>query len=261
MKTFRVIGMAMLAVLLCVVNSSCSKEDDLGGNGGVTSGSKKLTKIVQTYESGDSEEVIFSYDDKGRLISCYDENGNIHQYSWSDNTITRTKGDDVRTYSYVDGLIRQEQREYYTLDYAYNSSKQIIALNGFNKYSNKVDQKDTYFWENGKITKIIYEEPDRKRTSLVTYGSKTCKGHNPYMTLLMSLSNTQLFWVHPELIGVTYNQLPTTIKFDNVIRNVSYVFDKDGYVVGCSIEQKETEEYDGNHQESSYTYTYTFTWE
>ena len=81
------------------------------------------------------------------------------------------------------------------------------------------------------------------------------------MTLLMSLSNTQLFWAHPELIGVTYNQLPTTIKFDNVIRNVSYVFDKDGYVVGCSIEQKETEEYDGNHQESSYTYTYTFTWE
>ena len=79
------------------------------------------------------------------------------------------------------------------------------------------------------------------------------------MTLLMS--NTQLFWVHPELIGVTYNQLPTTIKSDNVIRNVSYVFDKDGYVVGCSIEQKVTEEYDGNHQESLYTYTYTFTWE
>lgn len=52
------------------------------------------------------------------------------------------------------------------------------------------------------------------------------------MTLLMS--NTQLFWAHPELIGVTYNQLPTTIKSDNVIRNVSYVFDKDGYVVGCS---------------------------
>ena len=112
--------MAMLSVLLCVGISSCSKEDDLGGNGEVTSGSKKLTRLVQTYESGDYLEVIFSYDDNGRLISCYDEDGNIHQYSWSDNTITRTKGDDVRTYSYIDGLVRKEERDYYTFDYAYN---------------------------------------------------------------------------------------------------------------------------------------------
>ena len=257
MKTFRVIGMAMLAVLLCVGNSSCSKEDDLGGNGGVTSSSKKLTKIVKTRDNGDYYEAILSYDDNGRLISCY-EDGEIYQFSWSDNTITRTTGDNERTYSYIDGLIRQEQRENYTLDYAYNSSKQIIALNWFNKYSNKVGRKEVYSWKNGRITQITQEEHNI-HTSQITYGSKTCKGHNPYMTLLMS--NTQLFWTHPELIGVTYNQLPTTIKSDNIIKNVSYVFDKDGYVVGCSIEQKETEEYDGNHQESSYTYTYTFTWE
>ena len=118
--------MAMLAVLLCVGNSSCSKEDDLGGNGGVTSSSKKLTKIVKTRDNGDSYEAILSYDDNGRLISCY-EDGEIYQFSWSDNTITRTTGDNERTYSYIDGLIRQEQRENYTLDYAYNSSKQIIS--------------------------------------------------------------------------------------------------------------------------------------
>jgi hypothetical protein len=253
MKTFRVIGMAMLAVLLCVGNSSCSKEDDLGGNGGVTSSSKKLTKIVKTRDNGDSYEAILSYDDNGRLISCY-EDGEIYQFSWSDNTITRTTGDNERTYSYIDGLIRQEQRDNYTLDYAYNSSKQIIAMNWFEKYSNKVNRKDVYSWENGRITQITQEEYDI-HTSQITYGSKTCKGHNPYMTLLMS--NTQLFWTHPELIGVTYNQLPTTIKSDNVIRNVSYVFDKDGYVVGCSIEQITKT----NGEESKITYTYTFTWE
>jgi YD repeat-containing protein len=255
MKTFRAIGMAMLAVLLCVGNSSCSKEDDLGGNGDVTSGSKKLTKIVQTYESGDSEEVIFSYDDNGRLISCYDENGNIHQYSWSDNTITRTKGDDVRTYSYVDGLIRQEQRKYYTLDYAYNSSKQIIALNWFDKYSNMVDPKETYSWENGRITQIIHEEHNIKHKTQITYGSTTCKGHNPFMT--MTMSNSQLFWVHPELIGVTYKQLPIKIVTDSRVKDISYTLDKDGYVIGCFVEQITKT----NGEESKITYTYTFTWE
>ena len=126
MKTFRVIGMAMLAVLLCVGNSSCSKEDDLSGNGGVTSGSKKLTKIVQTRDNGDSHEAIFSYDDNGRLISCYGD-GEIYQFSWSDNTITRTTSYNETTYSYIDGLVRKEERDYYTLDYAYNSSKQIVV--------------------------------------------------------------------------------------------------------------------------------------
>ena len=251
--------MAMLSVLLCVGISSCSKEDDLGGNGDVTSGGKKLAKIVQTYESGDSEEVIFSYDDKGRLISCYDENGNIHQYSWSDNTITRTKGDDVRTYSYVDGLIRQEQRRNYTLDYAYNSYKQIIALNWFDKYSNRVDPKETYSWENGKIAQIIHEENNIKHKTQFTYGSKTCKGHNPFIT--MSMTNTQLFWVHPELIGITCYQLPTnrTITGNNreTVKNISYTLDKDGYVIGCFVEEITKT----NGEEYKITYTYTFTWE
>ena len=248
--------MAMLAVLLCVGNSSCSKEDDLGNNGGATSGSKKLTKIIQTRDNGDSEEVTFSYDNNGRLISCYEE-GNIHQFSWSDNSITRTKGNDVRTYSYVDGLVRQEKRDNRTLDYVYNSSKQIIFLNWFDKYSNEVDQKDTYSWENVKITQILHEEHDVMHTTQIRYGSETCKGYNPFMTML--ISNSQLFWAHPELIGVTYNQLPTTVISDNRVKNFSYVFDKDGYIV--AIEVKVTKEYDGNHQESLYTYTYTFTWE
>lgn len=251
--------MAMLAVLLCVGNSSCSKEDDLGGNGDVTSGGKKLAKIVQTYESGDSEEVIFSYDDKGRLISCYDENGNIHQYSWSDNTITRTKGDDVRTYSYVDGLIRQEQRRNYTLDYAYNSYKQIIALNWLNIFSNKIDIKETFYWENGKITQNSTEEDEHIDILQINYSPETCKGYNPFMT--MSMTNTQLFWVHPELIGVTYNQLPNRIIQDGTtidkVKDISYTLDKDGYIIRCFIEQITKT----NGEESKITYTYTFTWE
>lgn len=250
--------MAMLAVLLCVGNSSCSKEDDLGGNGGVTSGSKKLTEIVRTRDDGVSYDydIILSYDDNGRLISC-NKDGEIYQFSWSDNTITRTKGDDVSTYSYVDGLIRQEQSEDYTLDYAYNSDKQIIARNRFNKHNNTVETKYTYSWINGRITQITEETYGTKYKTRITYGSKTCKGHNPYMTMLMR--NTQLFWAHPELIGVTCNQLPTTIKSDHITQNVSYVLDKDGYVVHCSIEAKV--EYEGEGYYHEYSDTYTFTWE
>lgn len=251
--------MALLAVLLCVGISSCSKEDDLGGNGDVTSGGKKLAKIVQTYESGDSEEVIFSYDDKGRLISCY-RDGDIYQYSWSDNTITRTRGNDVRTYSYIDALVRKEERDYYTYDYAYNSSKQIIALNIVHKNSNKIEQKEVFSWENGKIAQIVYvREGHVPDTLQFTYGSKTCKGHNPFIT--MSMTNTRLFWVHPELIGITYYQLPTnrTSIGNNreTVKNISYTLDKDGYVIGCFVEEISKT----NGEESKITYTYTFTWE
>lgn len=251
--------MALLAVLLCVGISSCSKEDDLGGNGDVTSGSKKLTRLVQTSESGDSEEVIFSYDDNGRLISCYDEDGNIHQYSWSDNTITRTRGNDVRTYSYIDGLVRKEERDYYTYGYAYNSSKQIIALNIVHKNSNKIDQKEVYSWENGKITQISREEDEHIDILQINYSPETCKGYNPFMT--MSMTNTQLFWVHPELIGVTYNQLPNRIIQDGTtidkVKDISYTLDKDGYIIRCFIEQVTKT----NGKESQKTYSYTFTWE
>lgn len=71
MKTFRFIGMALFAVLMCVNLSSCSSSDDdpteEPEEGGVVVSGKKIAKVVS--ESEDWKETrTFTYDDKGRLI-------------------------------------------------------------------------------------------------------------------------------------------------------------------------------------------------
>ena len=132
-------------------------------------------------------------------------------------------------------------------------ASQSVIAETLTKNSNKIDRKEVYSWENGKIAQIT----SNSNTTQFTYGSKTCKGHNPFMT--MKMSSTQLFWTHPELIGITYNQLPTKTIRNNgtIVQNISYTLDKDGYVIGCFVEQITKT----NGEESKITYTYTFTWE
>ena len=82
MKTFRMIGMALMAVLMCVNFTSCSEDDDPTGvknENGIDVGGKKLVKIVDKSEDGYySETYTFSYDDKGRLVfaTVMEEEGN-----------------------------------------------------------------------------------------------------------------------------------------------------------------------------------------
>ena len=68
------IGIALMAVLMCVNFTSCSEDDDptevKNENGIVVSG-KKLAKIVGKSENGSySETYTYSYDNKGRLVAA-----------------------------------------------------------------------------------------------------------------------------------------------------------------------------------------------
>ena len=65
MKTFRMIGMALFAILMCVNLSSCSSSDDdqteEPEEGGVIVSGKKIVKFIT--ESGDWKETwLFKYD-------------------------------------------------------------------------------------------------------------------------------------------------------------------------------------------------------
>ena len=82
MKTFRFIGMALFAILMCVNLSSCSSSDDdpteEKEEGGVVVSGKKITKIVGT---GVFKNVTytFKYDDKleGIWVPINDNKGFI----------------------------------------------------------------------------------------------------------------------------------------------------------------------------------------
>lgn len=53
MKTFRLIGMALLAVVMCVNFASCSDDDDpIKNDDGIITNQKKLMEIKETSDDG-----------------------------------------------------------------------------------------------------------------------------------------------------------------------------------------------------------------
>lgn len=60
MKTFRLIRMALLAVVMCVNFTSCSDDEDENNDGGtVVSG-----KLLRTIAEDDHDNYLFSYNEK-----------------------------------------------------------------------------------------------------------------------------------------------------------------------------------------------------
>jgi len=110
MKTFRLIGMALLAV--CVSFASCSDDDEPSKNDdGVITNQKQLMQIKMV----DSETITwdFTYDSKGRLISINHAekyNGrterDITNYIWGNNTIIAEDDNSTRTYTLDNNLVK-----------------------------------------------------------------------------------------------------------------------------------------------------------
>ena len=76
MRTFRLLGMALLAIVMCANFTACSSDDDevIKDDDGVITNQKKLVEIKSTSDDGE-----YSYDTKGRLVSVtrtekYDSN-------------------------------------------------------------------------------------------------------------------------------------------------------------------------------------------
>lgn len=270
MKTFRLIGMALFAVLMCVSFASCSSSDDdptEENEEGVVTNEKNLIEIKIT-SNNESVDYTFSYDNNGHLISVYD--GDIYQFSWGENSIVETEDDKTITYSLANGLIKGGETSNWDFDIAYNSSKQITAIIYSFLYS-RDNEKETFSWENGKITKIVRDEIHRTDNLEITYGNQTCKGYNPLVGAMI-YGDSYLTYAHPELIGLRQNQLPTkiiqkstpktqgTVTYDEVTE-LSYTLDNNGYIASCSIKENSTEKtWEGEKREYTRTYVYTFKW-
>lgn len=268
MKTFRMIGMALFAVLMCVNFAACSSSDDdepeVDNESGVVTNGKKLIEIKEVDDDGWFDVYSLSYDSKGRLISIVgkesDSNSNdIISFTWGENTIIESYGTESITYSLTDNLIRKvKETDGCNSTFAYNSSKQLTDDTHTHSYGETSSQ--TYSWQGGKLVGMTYNDEYDNEKVTITYGNKTCKGFFPLAGFLVE-DDYRLLLAHPELVGLRFTNLPSKIETKgedySYTETCSYTFDDDGYLESMTVE--EVEVYSGE------TYTevsvYNFKWE
>jgi hypothetical protein len=239
MKTFRMIGMALFAVFMCVNFASCSSSDDepkVDDESGVVTNEKKLVEIKYTNGGKGFDIHEFIYDNQNRLSSSifteYNSGVDKFQYTWGNGVVIARN----LTFSLDNNLIKSAKgsSSFNDATFTYNSSAQII------KKTNKTDygtDNFTYTWNNGKLTEWYYDSWQAK----ISYGNKTCKGYFPLMANVVG--EVDMFLAHPELVGMKTNYLPSKIirkcdDYHEVTEELSYTFTNDGYIETCTIKSK-----------------------
>lgn len=263
MKTLRLLGMALIATVMCVNFAACSSDDDeiIKDDDGVITNEKKLVEMKEVYEKDGTNVKAFSYDSKGKLISIVEKDSENDSYithiTWGENTVKESENGNSVTYSLTDGLVRSgsesDGRDY---SFAYNSSKQLTTYQYGDKHESSTR---TLTWDNGKVTKMDY---DGEEISTITYSNQTCKGYFPLMVLMVE-DDFKLLLAHPELIGMRVTQLPSqsyskevqksehydeffkeTYKFENIYEyttKFTYKLNSDGYVESVTMEETDTQ--------------------
>ena len=266
MKTFRLIGMALLAVVMCANFTSCSDDEEPAKNDdGVITNQKQLVELRMT----DEDEVYiteYSYGSNGKLISAthteqYDGNTHTSTYTvtWGANKIIERRNGGAITYTLENGLITHTSGSYGgdldNADFIYNANNQLVIL------QNDEEDYQSYTWQGEKLTKMAWSFSDENIYEL-SYSGKTCKGYLPIMVWSV-YDLCPLLEAHPELTGMRCNQLPDKIyskdEIDETTAQYTYTFDKDGYLESCT--EVSTYKRLDNNETRTATTIYTFTWE
>ena len=269
MKTLRMIGMALFAVLMCANFVSCSSSDDEEpevNNEGVVTNEKKLIAIEEEYENdGALYTYSFAYDNKDRVISVTTKDyyyetpkTKVTNVEWKDNLIIESRnGENLILTLANERVIKGESSEEDGCNYsfAYDSSKRLSASEHY--HSNDYDNSScSYDWDNSKLVKYTYVDDYDNEETQIKYNAQTCKGYFPLWGRLVE-DDCHTLLAHPELVGMRNNYLPSQIieKNEDIIdvSNLAYTFDKDGYIETCTITIT-----DGGDSE---TIIYTFKWQ
>ena len=254
MKTFRLIGAALLAVLMCANFASCSKDDDANidtGGEDVVVGEKKLVKMVSNEET-----YTFSYDNEGRLSSAIetDDDGDKYSYKfvWGDDAVVvkyeyetafgyNNGKTYTETYTLKDGLVQNWMSDNHSGIYSYNSSNRLIKA----EFTYLLGYTVNAVWDKDKLVSV---DTNDTYEAILTYGETCKKGYFPLISDVIGLGDV-LFMVHPEIAGMRTNQLPNTYSPDDEEISMTYEYDKEGYISKIKLKDN-----DGN------TDTYTLTW-
>lgn len=280
MKSFRLIGMALMAILIGVNFIACSDDEEgdtpIKNDDGIVTNQKRLMQIKMVDDSGESIINEYAYDNNGKLLSAkhtelYNGKKDISTYtiSWEANKIIENRDGEAFAYTFKDGLITHTSDsnggDLENATFTYNSNKQLIKCQEVN---DNYTFTQSYTWQGEKLTKIIFTETANNNQYSdesiyeYTYSGKTCKGYLPIMVWNVDDLHP-LMEAHPELVGMRCNQLPDQAysKSDNYEKTekYTYTFDKDGYVESCT-EEGTYKRLDIGETNTSTT-VYTFTWE
>lgn len=265
MRTFRLIGMALLA--LCVNFASCSDDDEPSKNDdGVITNQKQLVELRMTDEDGESVITEYSYDSNGKLVSAmhteqYDGNKqytSTYTITWGANKIIENRGESAVIYTLENGLITHtsdsDGGDLDNIDFTYNANNQLVKLQKGEDYVSCI-------WQGERLTKMIESYSDEDFYEL-SYSGKTCKGYLPIIVWNAD-DLCPLFEAHPELVGMRCNQLPDKIyskdEYNEETEQYTYTFGKDGYLESCT-EVSTYKRLDINETRTETT-IYTFAWE
>lgn len=270
MKTLRMIGMALFAVLMCMNFASCSSSDDdepeVDNENGIVTNEKKLISITEEYEDdGNLYTYSFAYDNKNRVVSVTTKDyyygtpkTSITNIEWDNNLVIESRNGEDLTLTLANGrIIKGESSEEDGCKYsfAYDSSKRLSASEHY--HSNDYDNSScSYSWDNNKLVKYTYTDDYDYEETQIKYNGQTCKGFFPLWGALVE-DDCYTLLVHPELVGLRNNYLPSQIieKYEDItdVCNLAYTFDKDGYIETCTATTN-----DGGYIE---TVVYTFKWQ
>lgn len=262
MKTFRLIGTALLAVILCINLVSCSSDENnpIEDKDNATTTQKKLIELKEVDDRGYYSISKYSYGDDGRLSSAtctWNEYSTTYTINWGANVVIESFDKEATTFTLENGLIKHMSIENAT--FSYNSSKQIIKMQNSDIFT------DVYTWEGDKFTsRTTYQIGQDEYTFEYIYSGKTCKGYLPIMIEVVENDNHPLIEAHPEMIGMRCYQLPDQVyhkKYNcEYICKYTYTFDKDGYVESCTKVETEKSLSDNTTYRNNTT-LYTFIWE
>lgn len=261
MKAFRIISVALMAVLMAASFGACSKMEN-------DEPQKRLAKIILTDDSFDIH-YTFRYDDKGLLKNATLETVNdkennpitfmhTYNYVWNSQSIdvediTSYNGNILEqneyTYHLSEGLIRSKNYSDgsgHDFSFGYDSVNRLIRFD---------DQMIT--WDNDELTSITVDDEVFWYNKLYTYGTFTpAKGYSPLVAF--GITGEALILTRPELAGLMTSKTPVTEivlpNESNQQRRFEYEIDKDGYI--SKINEITTQE-----RGESWTTVYTLVWE
>ena len=268
MKTFRMIGMALFAVLMCVNFASCGGSDDEPieeeKEEDVVVSKKKLIEMTWANSSETIHSYKFTYDNNGKLSKLKHEvinkDGEVagtanYSYNWSDNQI-KISWDEIPEFDSscnINNNLITEVKDFNGLKYTftYDDSQKMIEY----KYNDKT--RNTYRWGVDCITQFIYNNTNGAEIYyLIEYQSfSSNKGWLDLDCFVMGLPIYVkcLILSNPNLLGNNFfSGLPRRIKSENSSDNwnFTYTLDEEKYVQKCRV----MGEYFGVDITNHYTY-------
>ena len=258
MKTFRIIGMVLMAIIMGVNFTSCKPNDK------EEEPTKKLVKFCHG-----NRETILKYDDQGHFIEYSEVMGldsvfhtYTYSYVWKENAIEITLSMDgvameKSTLDLENGLASgiSDNPLVYTSSFKYNSANRLIESENFMG-------AQSIEWNDDKLTATCSNSLVNTKNESFTYEKNyTTKGYNPLIPYTIS-STEMLFVAHPELAGLATQKLFNSESSSSTIGGkehtfsykYEYGFDEDGYVNKVIVRHNEE---DCEHVVSEYT----FVWE